>query len=293
VDADLIGLTAEGVAALLGPVLGGEGDFVSPAYTRSISEGTLTTTLLAPLTRALYGRRIQQVIGGCAGLAKGLIGRLLDEGPPRDALDGCGIEVWLPTGALAAAGRIVEVHLGRKVVAPSLAQSDLATTLARVVGPTFALMDRYADVWAGVRGSAPVPAAGERAGLAPETGELHLDRMVRAFRLGVKDLLPVWEQILPDETLGALFPLEIVPVEEFAFPPRLWARVVCDFAVAHHERRVARDHLLRALTPLYLGRVAAFLREAQMGPLDHVPTLWEETGRAFEAEADILRNRWR
>jgi hypothetical protein len=293
VDADLISLTPEGVGALIGPILGGEADFVSPAYTRTISEGTLTTNLLAPLARALYGKRIQQLVGGCAGIGKGAIERLLGEDPPGADASGQAVEVWLSIGTLAAGGRVTEAHLGCKVLAPPLAQPDLATTLARVVGPTFDLMDRYADIWADVRGSDPVPALGGPAGVLPETGELHVDRMVRAFKLGLKDLSPVWEQIMPDETLEAMYPLEIAAAEEFAFPARLWARIVCDFAVAYQERRLARDHLLRSLTPLYLGRVAAFLREAQARPLSLLPALWEEIGQSFEAEAKTLRSRWR
>src|SRR5207247_931894 len=65
VDGDLTGVRADRLQALLEPVLGGEAEYVSPAYTRTVSEGTLTTNLLAPLTRALYGARLQQVMGGC------------------------------------------------------------------------------------------------------------------------------------------------------------------------------------------------------------------------------------
>src|SRR3972149_1610371 len=76
VDADRTGPAPDGVERLLEPVLGAEADYVSPAYTRTVTEGTLTTNLLAPMTGALYGRRIQQFIGGCAGLSGGLISRL-------------------------------------------------------------------------------------------------------------------------------------------------------------------------------------------------------------------------
>jgi hypothetical protein len=117
--------------------------------------------------------------------------------------------------------------------------------------------------------------------------------MVQAFRLGLKDLLPVWEQIVSDETLGQLYPLGILAVDEFRFPAALWARVVSDFALAYRARRVVRDHLLRALTPLYLGRVAAFLRESAAWPAARLPELLESVDRAFEAERDYLVARWR
>lgn len=117
--------------------------------------------------------------------------------------------------------------------------------------------------------------------------------MVRAFRLGLKDLLPVWEQVMPEETLARLYPLGLLAADEFQFPPPIWARVVSDFALAYHERRLPREHLLRALTPLYLGRVASFLLEAQGTQRTRLPNVLEAIGQAFEAEKEFLRARWR
>jgi hypothetical protein len=69
--------------------------------------------------------------------------------------------------------------------------------------------------------------------------------------------------------------------------------VVADFAVAYHEQRLPRDHLLRALTPLYLGRVAAFVLETQGGSPSKAVEALERVGLAFEAEKAVLSARWR
>jgi hypothetical protein len=69
--------------------------------------------------------------------------------------------------------------------------------------------------------------------------------------------------------------------------------VTSDFAVAHHEQRLPRDHLLRALTPLYLGRVAAFVLETQGGSPARAADALERVGLAFEAEKAALSARWR
>ena len=50
---------------------------------------------------------------------------------------------------------------------------------------------------------------------------------------------------------------------DFVFPDALWARVVYDFALGHHYGVVHRDHLLRSLVPLYLGRTAAYVAATQ------------------------------
>jgi hypothetical protein len=183
--------------------------------------------------------------------------------------------------------------VGRKVLDAGLAPPDLATTLAHTVGPFFRLMDRYRSIWAETVGSAAVPLIGDPPTLLPEAGDVEVDRMVRAFKLGLKDLLPIWEQALQEETLASLYPLGLLASDEFAFPADQWARVAFDFAVAYHEKRLPRDHLLRALTPLYLGRVAAFLHEAQVQPRARLAALVEDVGRAFEVAKTGLTARWR
>jgi hypothetical protein len=293
VDAGLVSLSDEGLAQLLRPLLEGEADFVSPTFSHAPSEGTLTSNLLAPLCRALYGRRLQQVVGACAALSGRSLGRLLEVEPWDGDLSGHGLEIRLVVEALTSGDRIVEVHLGRKVLDPGLAPGDLAAILAHTVGPFFGLMDRYRSAWVGTPGSVPVPHIGGGPRLLPETGDAQVERMVRAFRLGLKDLLPVWEQAMSEETLGRLYPLGVLAPEEFQFPPDLWARIAVDFAVAYHEHRLPRDHLLRAITPLYLGRVASFLRQVQAAPPAQVPTILDTVGRAFEAEREALEARWR
>jgi hypothetical protein len=222
---------------------------------------------------------------------------LLDTLPPvaewDDEPTGQGTEMRLLGEALAGRRAIVEVHLGRKELDPGATPADLAHTLVDAVGPLFRLMDRHAAEWQDVRGSADVPQRGQAAPRSPAPGDVRSDRMVRAFHLGLKDLLPLWEQVLLDETLGQLYPLGLLGPDDFRFPPTLWARVIVDFAVAHHERRLPRDHLLRALTPLYLGRVAAFVLETQAGYSPRAAAVLEAACLAFEAEKAALSARWR
>lgn len=290
---DLLGLTPEGIGRLLGPVLTGQAEAVFPAYARTATEGTLTTNLLAPFARALFGKRIQQLLGGCGALAGTLLAPLLEDSQWEPDLGPHGTEIWLLLEALTSGRRLAEVPLGEKRASPASGQPDLPTTLTQAVGPLFALLARYHWRWAEVRGSVPLPCLGDAPPATVGGEEVHTERLVRAFRMGVKDLLPVWEQVMPEETLGQLYPLGLLAPEEFEFPARLWARIVCEFALAHHERRLPREHLLRSLTPLYLGRVAAFLREARAGRGGTLAPLLEAIGLAFEAETEILRERWR
>jgi hypothetical protein len=204
------------------------------------------------------------------------------------------VEIDLITDALASGARVIEAHLGRRAVDPQGSRPDLSTTIVRTVGPLFAQMERHEAVWRDARGSVAVSRIGGTPAVLAETAAgPAVDRMVRAFKLGLKDLLPVWEQIMPESTLSELYPLGVLPDEDFAFAPALWARVVTDFAIGHHERRLPADHLLRSLTPLYLGRVAAFHLEVRSWPPARVPDALERIARAFEVEKERLVARWR
>lgn len=293
VDGDLISFEPRGVDALLEPVLREDAAYVFPAYTRRVTDGTLTSNLLAPMAGALYGPRVQQVLGGCAGVSGRLIERALESSIAVAPGSAEAVNLHLAVESLVGDLPIVETHLGVKRTDAGPAPPDLATTVARVVGPFFELMEHHAAAWQAPRAAVTVSQRGGPAPLLAAAQEIHPERMIRACRMGLKDLLPLWEQIMPEETLGRLYPLGLLSPDEFRFPAADWARVVFDFAVAHHERRVPRDHLLRALTPLYLGRVAAFLLETRGVPPSRLPKCLDALGDAFEAERERLAARWR
>jgi len=69
VDSDLRSITPEWIGRLLGPVVRGEAGYVTPLYARHKHDGTITNTIAYPLTRALYGARVRQPIGGEFGFA--------------------------------------------------------------------------------------------------------------------------------------------------------------------------------------------------------------------------------
>jgi len=67
VDSDLRSIVPQWVDLLVSPILKGTG-LVTPLYTRHKYDGTITNFLCYPFTRALYGKRIRQPIGGDFGL---------------------------------------------------------------------------------------------------------------------------------------------------------------------------------------------------------------------------------
>jgi hypothetical protein len=105
--------------------------------------------------------------------------------------------------------------------------------------------------------------------------------------------VPIWEHVLAPETLNAVLELDPPDLIRFRFPDDLWARVVYDFALGHHYGVVHRDHLLRSLVPLYLGRTAAFLLASEGRDAAATEASLEAVAAAFERGKTYLVERWR
>ncbi len=291
-EADVTTATEEWIARLVRPVWSDKADLVLPAYARHRYDGTITNLLLAPLVRALYGRRLRQPLGGSLALSSRLVDHLLLhprwKWTSRDLPD-----LWITGTAIADGFAVWEAWLGRRRVESRTRTHDLPTMVAETLGGVFAVMARHEDLWLEVRGSEPLPAVGEPAPPSTEPTAVDIERMITAFRLGLRDLGPIWEDILAPETLAEVLALDASDVRRFRFPDDLWARVVYDFALGYHYAVVHRDHLLRSLVPLYLGRTAAFVLETQDRDAASTEAALEAVSLAFERQKPYLVERWR
>jgi hypothetical protein len=289
-EADMVSATADWIPRLATPVLDGKADFVAPVYARHRYEGTISRLLLSPLLRALYGRRLHQPLGGQQAISARLLEHLLIN-PKWSWTGGDVSDMWITGTAIADGFAVAEAWLGRHQVRSRTRTSDLPTMLAQTVGAAFTLMQRHEDLWLEVVGSESIPVFGDAVPLGTEPMTVDVEGMREAFALGARDLTGIWELILAPDTLAEVLALDAAV--QLTFPDDLWARVVYDFALGHHYSVVHRDHLLRSLTPLYLGRTAAFVlatatasAAASQGQLDAV-------GAAFERQKSYLVEHWR
>ncbi|MGH7325309.1 MAG: glycosyltransferase [Candidatus Rokuibacteriota bacterium] len=291
-EADVTTMTAEWLDRLGRPVWEEKADCVLPAYSRHRYDGTITNLLLAPLIRALYGRRLRQPLPGSQALSARLVEHLLAHPrrrwESRDATD-----LWIVGTAIADGFSLWEAWLGRRRVESRTRTSDLPTMVAQTLGAVFTLMSRDQDLWLEVRGSEPVPAVGNPAPPATDPLAVDIERMVGAFRQGVRDLGPIWEHVLAPDTLDEVLALDRPDIERFRFRDDLWARVVYDFALGHRYGVVHREHLLRSLVPLYLGRTAAFVLATAGRDAAATEAALEAAGAAFEHQKPYLVARWR
>jgi hypothetical protein len=279
------------VSQFVKPLLEGDFDLVAPCYARQKLEGLLNSAIVSPLGRSLYGMRIQNPMGPDLGISHGLFQRILESDPQRKNRL---LHPLVSLAPFAVCGnlRVCQVHLGARTY-PSADWTNVSSLLVEVLGPIFLDIERNAVCWQRVRESLPVPIFGEP--FAPPTGfgTVDVDRLVNSFQLGVRDLQDIWGLVLPPASLFELRKLARLALDQFAMPDELWVRVVYDFALAHRLRTINRDHLIRSMTPLYLGWVASHAREVANADAATIEKRLDGLARAYEASKSYLVSRWR
>jgi hypothetical protein len=283
--------TPDWICQLLNPLLDSDFDLVVPYFEPHKLQGLLNSSIVYPLTRCLYGKRIHNPLGPDMGVSRRLVQKLLGTNRNGGSNQTHPLASLTP-GAVCDNMKICQVHVGARLF-PPMDWLNMSSLVAQVLGPIFLEIERWAACWQRTRGSVAVSAFGDRFSPPQETSTLDLNHMVETFQLGVRDLQEIWSLVLPPATLFELRKLSRLAPERVYMPDELWARIVYDFALAHRLRTINRDHLLRSMTPLYLAWVASYARELEMAGTTPVEQRIERLALAYEEAKPYLISRWR
>jgi glucosylglycerate synthase len=323
VDSDLRSIVPEWIELLAGPILKGGYDFTAPLYARYKYDGTITNTVTYPLTRALYGHRIRQPIGGDFGVSGDLVRHYLSLEDWTPDVSKFGIDIWMTTSALTGGFAVCQTRLGAKVHDPKDPGADLGPMFRQVVSTILRLAAEHPDVWLGVRGSHDVPAYGFERIIDPPPLEVNPIRLLSEFNAGSLTLAETWGRALDPANLEAVLglaeeagrladdasrrlgiggendagratTLEMAEaLGAFHFPDELWARVIYDLVLAVRRGDVETGTLVAALVPIYFGRVGSFIIENRHVTTADAEERVERQARQFELLKPYLVERWR
>jgi hypothetical protein len=281
------------IRELAQPLVERDLDLVVPHYARRKFEGLLNSSIISPLMRCLYGKRIQYPMGPDLGLSRRLFQKML--GPERGTGVGGNPVHSLASVAPAALCenlQVCEVHLPARIYPPT-DWMNISSVVAQILSPIFLDMERNAACWQRMRASVSVPAIGEPVLVSQDIGTVDISRMMESFQLGIRDLQEIWGLVLPPSTLFELWKLARLPSEQFRMPDELWVRIVYDFALAHRLRTINRDHLLKSMTPLYLAWVSSYAHDLETAGRTALEERLERLSVAYEAGKTYLVSRWR
>lgn len=293
VDSDLRSITPEWIERLAGPVLREGYDYVTPYYTRHKYDGTITNTIVYPLTRMLYGVDVRQPIGGDFGFSGRLAKTFLERGDWESDVARYGIDIWMTTTAINESSRVCQARLGVKVHDTKDPAEALGPMFVQVVGTLFALMRIYEHRWRQTSSIKCIPIYGSEMEGEPEPVPVTVSSMIAKLHAGTEEYRPLWRQILTDETQSLLEALLARPEADYHFPPGDWARTVLDFAVAFHWSDLPPAEVVRAMTPLYYGRTASLVLEStNFSSAEFEAQVVAGLAHSFEEARPYLLARW-
>jgi len=261
VSPDLESLTPEWIEALTRPIYREGFDFLAPIYQRHRFDGLLVSHILSPLVATAYGCEIEEPLGGELAFSGRLASHYLSQDAWQQDLMRSAPEIWMVTAALVGDYRVCQAFLGPKIHSPNPTGLDLSVTLQQVVGALFSCLEAHQSFWLNREGARDVPAFGFQYDLELPAIRVNRKRMLNTFLTGVAELASILDPVLSPPTMQQIQEIAKLGADGGRFPDDLWVKIVYEFAGAFHRSVINRDHLLQALTPLYLGRINSFLSE--------------------------------
>ena len=292
VDSDLRSITPEWIELLLDPIVDKGFDYVAPLYSRHKFDGTITNSIVYPMTRAMYGKRIRQPIGGEFGFSGKLASHYLTKEVWDSDVARYGIDIWMTTTAIGDGFKVCQSYLGAKIHDAKDPGADLSAMFIQVVSSLFTYLELYEKIWKDIKASEQVPTFGFTFEVGLEPVNVNVERMINAYKLGIESLLSFLERILAENELNELQQLTKKDYKNFHFPDELWVMVVYRYALAFHHRIWTTEQLMKSMIPLYMGRTASFVIANMESSSEDVEKNIDSLCQSFEQQKPLLIKDW-
>lgn len=292
VDSDLRSITSDWVQYLLDPVLSRDYQFVSPVYLRHKYDGTITNNIVYNITRALYGKRIRQPIGGDFAISREVAKFYAEQDVWETDVARFGIDIWMTTNAITQGFRICQSNLGVKIHDAKDPGQHLGPMFRQVVWTLCYLMERFEVHWKGVQGSEPVETFGQEGYVEPEPVNVDIEGMIEHFKIGFQQFSSLWKDIFSKACFDEIENAVEMDSNQFYLPTDAWAQILYELAATFHSWSVNRYKLIDLMTPLYYARVASFVRQSWDMSSQEAEELVEDQALKFEEHKDYLIKVW-
>lgn len=292
VDADLRSITSDWVKYLLDPVIEKGYHFVSPVYLRHKYDATVTNNIVYNLTRALYGKRIRQPIGGDFALSRNVAKFYIEQDVWETDVARYGIDIWMTTMAITQGFRICQSNLGVKIHDAKDPAQHLGPMFRQVMYILLSLMEIFESYWKNVRGSVTVETFGHKNHVEPEHISVDLEELIQRFKVGYQQFSSVWKDIFSKECCEHIQKVTEMDSQNFHFSTDIWVKTLYELAATFHAWSINRFKVIELVTPLYYARVASFVRDTWEMNSEEAEALVEEQALKFEENKDYLIKAW-
>ncbi|MCP4583764.1 MAG: glycosyltransferase [candidate division Zixibacteria bacterium] len=293
VDSDLRSITSDWVKSLLEPVINHDYDFVAPIYCRHKYDGTITNNVVYYLSRALYGKRIRQPIGGDFAFSKDCAKFYMEQDVWETDVAKFGVDIWMTTSAIVNNFKTCQSHLGVKIHDAKDPAVHLAPMYRQVVTTLFVLMEQYYDYWHKIEGSEPTAIFGEDPGTEPEPISVDMKLLARKFKFGFKYFGVLWKKIFSEDVYNEIQEAAKKPADKLTLANETWAQILFEIASTFHHWQHNKYKLVELSTPLYYARIASFINKTKNLNTMEAEKLVEENALVYENLKPRLLELWK
>jgi glucosylglycerate synthase len=294
-EADIRNVAPHWIRNLGEPIRKGSG-YVCPLYVRHKYEATLTSSLVYPLMRCLYGRRVRQPNVGDFGFRGDLVDVFLKSPVWTDSVQHFGVDIWMTTIALNARLPICQSLIGSpKIHRKKDPYAHLPVLFPQVISTIFDMMTVYADFWHRVKWSKPTLLFGTDSHEAetPVPAEVNVGRLHERFLEGFDKYNGMWQNVYDQTVCPKLQEIRGLDLQHFSFPTQTWAKILFDMAKAYSRAGESqRAVLLDSLLPLYLGKVLSFVKKTERMSIQQAEDYVENECTTFEETKPYLLKVW-
>jgi hypothetical protein len=287
-------ITPEWIPSLITLILNNQADLVKPRYYWPLPEGALSDLLFYPFTRAVWGVNLRHPAAGDYALSANLAQTVLAQDIWQTEVSRFGFDIWLSTFAITENWPVAQAALGNRQHFIRLTATRTVTIFKEMVGTMLRQLYLRQNIWPTVARIKSIPTLTEFVSPTELTTTPQKDCIdyIEALVLGWMEYRQLWKRIMLPENLAAVEYLASQPVDQFYFPPDLWAKIAYDFSVVYNKGERDPDAIAASLYPLYLGRLASFWSEvAGLTAIGRAGTVAAQAVE-FEEHIPYLKYRW-
>jgi len=260
-EAQVPGIAPEWLPSVVGPVLHGD-DATFAYYHRSAYAASLTDNLAYPFVRTFLNTDLRDPLASEFAVSGALAAELAACDVWETNIARYGVNAWLSTYTITRRLHVSQVDLGSRGEVSGDPGTLLDPRIVHTGMALFRLLSAERRVWEPGAPPAHVPLKGGHCEDRPAECPDHTPLLLAGMREGVERYADQIAEVLPQDTLQALQKLLEQPEETFAFPARLWADIVLDFALSYNRGEGDPDRVVEALLPLFFARTVGYMHES-------------------------------
>ncbi len=298
-DANVLNVKSAWVKSLVEPILTGSAEFVAPLHLTHPNDAPISKTLVYPMMRSLFGRRVLQPISTDHAFSARLNETYRKQTWEHDNR-GYRADLKMLALAIMAQAPIYQSFMAHPRTA-TLGRTDhsLAKSFSDVLAALFEIMEEKEDFWPQIKRSRPTAVFGATDSPlnAPTVVEIDSERIITEFFACLPEQLSSWNSIFSPELLAAPDLVAItnpkLRPQDITLTAETWRRVIFQTSWAFRQAKPEnRLDLTSSLAPLFLARRLSHLQETEHFTEQQHAALLEQEAQGFENSKGELLALW-